>query len=43
VETLVALTFRMDPEITKFLATHDYLVRGMTFANTIYIDQPRSA
>jgi len=38
-ETLIALTLRMDPETTKFLASQGYEVRGMTFANTIYIDQ----
>jgi FkbM family methyltransferase len=39
VETLVPTTFRMEPEITKFLASHGYVVRGMTIANTIYMDQ----
>jgi FkbM family methyltransferase len=38
-ETLIAMTFRMDPETTKFLASHGYEVRGMTCANTIYMDQ----
>jgi hypothetical protein len=38
-ETLIAMTFRMDPETTKFLASHDYEVRGMTCANTIYMDR----
>jgi len=39
VETLVTMTSRMDPETTKFLASHGYEVRGMTIANTIYMDQ----
>jgi FkbM family methyltransferase len=39
VETLVSTTSRMDPETTKFLASHGYEVRGMTIANTIYMDQ----
>jgi len=39
IETLVPMTFRTEPETTKFLASHGYEVRGMTIANTIYIDQ----
>jgi FkbM family methyltransferase len=39
VETLDSMTFRMEPETTNFLASHGYEVRGMTFANTIYMDQ----
>ena len=38
-ETLIAMTFRMEPETTKFLASHGFEVRGMTCANTIYMDQ----
>jgi hypothetical protein len=41
-ETLVPTTPRMDPETTKFLASHGYEVRGMTCANTIYLDQSRA-
>jgi len=41
-ETLVPTTLRMDPETTKFLASHGYEVRGMTCANTIYMDQSRA-
>jgi FkbM family methyltransferase len=39
VETLIPMTFRMEPAITKFLASQGYEVRGMTCVNTIYIDQ----
>jgi FkbM family methyltransferase len=38
-ETLIALSLRMDPETTTFLASMGYEPRGMTLANTIYIDQ----
>ena len=38
-ETLVALSIRNDPAIGVFLAGHGYEARGMTFANTIYIDK----
>jgi len=41
-ETLVATTFRMDPETTRFLASQGYEVRGMTCANSIYVDQSRA-
>jgi len=42
VETPVAKTFGMEPETTNFLASHGYEVRGMTIANTIYMDQSRA-
>jgi FkbM family methyltransferase len=38
-ETLIPLTAQMDPEITRFLGSQGYEVRGMTFPNTIYIDR----
>ncbi len=38
-ETIVAMEFRMDPATTNFLASRGYEVRGMTCANTIYMDQ----
>jgi FkbM family methyltransferase len=38
-ETLIPLTARMDPEITRFLDSQGYEARGMTFANTVYIDR----
>ena len=38
-ETFVDQTFRMNPETTKFLAHQGYELRGMTCANTIYVDQ----
>lgn len=37
-ETLVHLTLAMGSETTPFLASHGYEVRGMTFANTLYVD-----
>jgi FkbM family methyltransferase len=38
-ETLVALSMRMDPATTEFLRSKSYEVRGMTFANTVYVDR----
>ncbi len=38
-ETLVATTLKHNPETTPFLTSHGYEVRGMTFANTIYLDR----
>ncbi len=38
-ETLVALGIRNDPAIGVFLAGHGYESRGMTFANTVYVDR----
>ena len=38
-ETLVALSIRNDPAIGEFLGGHGYEARGMTFANTIYVDK----
>jgi hypothetical protein len=42
VETPVAQTLGMEPDTTNFLASHGYEVRGMTIANTIYMDQRAS-
>ena len=39
----MATTPFMGPETTIFLASHGYGVRGMTIANTIYIDQSGSS
>jgi FkbM family methyltransferase len=39
-ETLIALTLQMETETTKFMESKGYEVRGMTAANTIYIDRP---
>jgi FkbM family methyltransferase len=39
VETLIAARLAHNPEFTKFMATHDYEVRGMTYPNTIYMDK----
>jgi FkbM family methyltransferase len=38
-ETLVALSLRNDPAVGEFLAGHGYEARGMTYANTVYIDK----
>ncbi|WP_029630153.1 FkbM family methyltransferase [Zavarzinella formosa] len=38
-ETMGDEGIRMIPAITEFLASKDYVVRGMTLANTIYIDK----
>ena len=38
-ETLIALSIVMEPETTKFLESKGYEPRGMTFANTIYVDR----
>jgi len=38
-ETVVPLAGRMAPEITAFLASKGYDPRGMTFANTLYVDR----
>jgi FkbM family methyltransferase len=38
-ETLIHLTAKMDPEITKFMESQGYEVRGMTFPNTLYVDR----
>jgi len=38
-ETLLGGSILMDPETTKFLASRGYEVRGITWANTIFIDQ----
>jgi FkbM family methyltransferase len=38
-ETLVALSFDMAPEMTQFLSQHDYMVRAVTYPNTIYVDK----
>jgi FkbM family methyltransferase len=38
-ETLITNTFKHNPETTKLLIEKGYEVRGMTAANTIYIDK----
>ena len=38
-ETLVALSFNMEPEMTEFLSQHGYEARAVTFPNTIYVDK----
>ncbi len=38
-ETLVALTFKMDSEMTEFLSQQGYEARAVTFPNTIYVDK----
>ena len=38
-ETTAGGGFRMDPAIADFLATRDYVPRGMTLANTIFVDK----
>ena len=38
VETLVAGTKRYLPEIPAFLETQEYVVRGSTFVNTLFVD-----
>jgi FkbM family methyltransferase len=38
VETLVSGTNRTDPEVPAFLEAEDYVVRGQTFPNTIFVD-----
>jgi len=38
-ETIGEGTYRMNPETTTFLSEKGYEVRGMTCANTIYVDQ----
>ena|SRR5271157_1559013 len=38
-ETLVALTFNMDPAMTEFLSRQGYEARAVTFPNTIYVDK----
>lgn len=38
-ETIIALSLGMDPEMTKFLSSKGYEPRGMTYANTIYVDR----
>ena len=38
-ETLIALSMDMSPEMTQFLAEHDYVARAATFPNTIYVDK----
>jgi FkbM family methyltransferase len=37
-ETLVTGTREMSPEIAAFMETHGYVVRGMSFVNTIFVD-----
>jgi hypothetical protein len=38
-ETLVTATFRHNPDTVAFLAGKGYEVRGMTFANTVFVDR----
>jgi FkbM family methyltransferase len=38
-ETLGSKSLRMEPEITELLQSKGYEVRGMTLANTIYVDK----
>jgi FkbM family methyltransferase len=38
-ETLKALSFEMEPEMTEFLAQQGYVARAETFPNTIYVDR----
>ena len=38
-ETLVALTFNMDPAMTELLSRQGYEARAVTFPNTIYVDK----
>ena len=38
-ETLVAMSLKNDPAIGEFLAGHGYEPRGMTYANTVYMDR----
>jgi FkbM family methyltransferase len=38
-ETLITNTHRHNPDITKLMTENGYEVRGMTFANTLYIDK----
>jgi hypothetical protein len=37
-ETLVTGTNQLVPEIAEFMQTKGYVVRGMTFVNTIFVD-----
>jgi FkbM family methyltransferase len=39
VETVIAMEYSMDPEITDFLAGKGYEARATTFPNTIYVDR----
>jgi len=39
VETLVALSHKMDPTIGEYLKGKGYTPRGMTFPNTIFVDE----
>jgi FkbM family methyltransferase len=38
-ETLKALSFDMEPEMTELLAQQGYMARAVTFPNTIYVDK----
>ena len=38
-ETLITNTHRHNPDTTKLMVENGYEVRGMTFANTLYIDK----
>jgi FkbM family methyltransferase len=38
-ETLITNTMRHNPDTTKLLVEHGYEVRGMTYANTMYLDK----
>jgi FkbM family methyltransferase len=38
VETLVSGTNRLIPEIPAFMETQEYVVRGQTFVNTLFVD-----
>ena len=38
-ETLITNTLRHNPKTTELLLAHNYEVRGMTYANTFYLDK----
>lgn len=38
-ETLVALSHRMDPGLGEYLKSKGYLARGITFPNTLFVDE----
>ena len=38
-ETLIALTFKMETEMTEFLSQQGYEARAVTFPNTLYVDK----
>jgi FkbM family methyltransferase len=38
-ETLIAFSFKMEPDMTEFLSQKGYEARATTFPNTIYVDK----